>query len=294
MRLMVHLGFHKTASTFFQNLLNDHHGPLRERGIYYQHQPDYPAHRATAWALMRGETGPLETMLADARDGGCHTVFLSAEDLEAAICTPLPARALERAAARGGVGEIEWHLTVREPGAYFASLFAQLQHHCYADALSLFYEVMRKGYVFMHDPEPALDLPYWYYCFDYHRLIGAFAAATPHPVIVHDYADDEPYPNWRMADRMGVLELLSVLPREERRNRRLDERAVLRGYRDRLAEVLPGWADYLVAGPAIEAALQASGAAIDDYAAMVGRRYGPSWRAALEAFGSAARPIELA
>ncbi len=53
---------------------------------------------------------------------------------------------------------------------------------------------------------------YWFYCFDYHAYIAGFAARTAHKVVVHDYADADPYPGWRMIDRLGALDAITRLP----------------------------------------------------------------------------------
>src|SRR5258706_3853942 len=222
MRLIIHLGFHKTASTHLQHLLNGNAGALADRGIWYQHQAGYPAHHFAAWALMLGDAIQLEVMIRNAAAHNCHSVILSSEDLEAVPFNPQITALIEITAARLGVTEIEWHIVLREPGAYFSSLLAQLQHHVYGDSLVMLTEVMRKGMLFIADPlAGAAGTPYWFYCFDHYRHIAALAANTQHPVIVHDYADADPYPGWRLLDRPGALDAIVALPDGEDMNRRL-------------------------------------------------------------------------
>jgi hypothetical protein len=175
---------------------------------------------------------------------------------------------------------------VREPGGYFASLFSQLQYHLYADATQLFYEVMRRGVAHFPDPFMGAETPYWYYVFDYQRLIGDFAASTPHPVVVHDYADRQPFPGWRIAERLAVLDVLARLPGEADRNRRLDAPAVVQGYMDRMEEVLPDPELRAALRAGMEANVRAGLASVDAYAAAVGGRYRDSWRAALSRFAA--------
>src|SRR3546814_5872003 len=57
-----------------------------------------------------------------------------------------------RVAADHGFDEIEWHAVIREPGAYFESLHSQLSWHTYADSLTMFSEIMKKGVLFLPEP----------------------------------------------------------------------------------------------------------------------------------------------
>ena len=281
MRLIVHLGFHKTASTYLQHLLNGNAAALAARGIWYQRQKHYPAHHQAAWALLNGDGLQLETMLRAATLGGCDTVILSSEDLEAIPFNPDVATTIEATAAAMGVTEIEWHIVVREPGAYFASLHAQLQHHVYADTLAMLRDVLKKGVVFIPDPlagEPGA--PYWFYCFDHHAYIAGFAARTAHKVVVHDYADADPYPGWRMIDRLGALDAITRLPDAAGENRRLGADAVEAGYR---ARILDATGEAL--SPDFDALIAANLAAVPEAARIVGERFADSYCEAVAAFG---------
>ena len=280
MRLIVHLGFHKTASTYLQHLLNGNARALAARGIWYQPQKHYPAHHQAAWALLNGDGIHLEMMLRAAKLGHCDTVILSSEDLEAVPFNPDVSTTIEATAAALGVTDIEWHIVVREPGAYFASLHAQLQHHVYADTLTMLREVLKKGMVFIPDPlagEPGA--PYWFYCFDHHAYIAGFAARTRHKVVVHDYADGDPWPGWRMIDRLGALGAITRLPAAEGENRRLGADAVEAGYRARIHD-----ATGEAPSPGFEALIAANLAAVPEAARIVGDRFADSYREAMVAF----------
>lgn len=138
MRLLVHMGLHKTGSTYLQHILNDNHEALKARGIYYSPQEGYPAHHHAAWAMLGNDMMPLIRMVADARSARCDTLILSSEDLEGLLLNPGLARSIAKAAEDLRIDHLSWHICLREPGAYFESLFAQLQHHVYADSLVLF------------------------------------------------------------------------------------------------------------------------------------------------------------
>jgi hypothetical protein len=291
MRLIVHLGFHKTGSTYLQHLLNKNSEALTDVGIWYEKQEGYPAHHFTAWALLMGDAARLTAMLAAARDAGCHTAILSSEDLEAVPFNPQVARLIEQTAQAAGVTELEWHIALREPGAYFASLHAQLHHHVCADSLAMLTEVMRKGALFIPDPLPGGGgTPYWFYSFDHHRTVATFARTTPHPVIVHDFADADPYPGWRLIERLGAADALTQFPDQEARNARCDEVAVATGMCQRVLEALDDASEALMLAPWIEQSLRANLAAVPVFADSVGRRFGASYRAAIREFGTAGSP----
>jgi len=173
MQLLVHIGLHKTGSTYLQYLLNGNHAALARAGFWYAPQPGYPAHHHAAWRLLAGDGAPLAAMIADARQAGCHTLILSSEDLEGALHDPRPLAAIAAAAREGGVDAVAWHVVLREAGAVFASLFAQLQHHIYADSLQMFHDCLRRGHLFYDQPMPGEGTPYWYYSFDVARDLGA-------------------------------------------------------------------------------------------------------------------------
>lgn len=297
MRLIVHLGFHKTGSTYLQHLLNLNHDPLRASGVYYERQDDYPAHHLAAWDILRGDTLRLRTMLEAARAAGCHTTILSSEDLEGLIFDPAAVCAIEDEALASGVTQIEWHLCLRDPGEYFSSLYAELQHHVFADAAAMLFDVLRDGMIMMLDPlRGEGGTPFWCYCFDPHRYVAAFATRTEHPVFAHDYRDAHPYPGWRMIERVGALDAIRRIPGAEARNARLAAAAVQEGHRDQILRLLPDQAQRQMVLPLIQAHVAQSSASISGYAKVVSHVFAPSTEAALREFsptaGGNSDPVE--
>ena len=62
MRLIVHMGFHKTASTHLQALMNANHAAMAERGVWYEPR-QYAAHHdiarlAAAYAFRIAQNHP--------------------------------------------------------------------------------------------------------------------------------------------------------------------------------------------------------------------------------------------
>lgn len=284
MRLIVHMGFHKTASTHLQDLMNRNQPRLAERGVWYQPEPGYPAHHGTANPLLVGDTARFEAMIDDARAAGCHSLIFSSENLEGLVFNASIAELLERTAADKGVTAIEWHAVIREPGAYFESIHPQLSWHTYADGLHMFAEVMKKGVLFLPEPHPGDDAtPYWFFCFDYHPFLSGFAAGRS--LFVHDYADRAPYPGWRMIDRLGLLDCMVAKAEGDGLNHRLAPERVAKFFRKRLREAAGDPETWAMVREAVRAHMAANLATVPVYARAVGERYGESYHAALAAFG---------
>ncbi|MEL7218566.1 MAG: hypothetical protein AAGK01_09070 [Pseudomonadota bacterium] len=284
MKLIIHPGLHKTGSTYLQHVLNDNHAQLAAHGVWYQPQNGYPAHHAAAWRILLGDEQPLVAMIEQARSSDCHTVILSSEDLEGALYDDRPLHAIDDAANQIGVAKIEWHVTLRDPGEAFASLFAQLQHHVYADAFQLFYDAMRRGFVHMAAPMPDEGTPYWYYCFDHLTDLSRLNERSGAPVIAHDFQAKAAFPGAGLLGHLGVLDAISALPDSSARNARPQRDDIIRGYVLRVAEAIPDEQHQQRVIEGFLGGLENSLDQIATYAEMIGERYGDSHRAALARF----------
>ena len=284
MKLIVHLGLHKTGSTYFQHVLNDHAHRFAKHGLYYEPQEGYPAHHFAAWRLLEGDARPLAGMIAAARQARCDRVLISSEDLEGALYDRRPIQAILTAAREDRVDAIEWHVTLREPGSAFASLFAQLQHHVYADATALFYDVMRRGFIHIDRPMPDAGTPYWYYSFDHQRDLDRLAELTGTAPIVQSFDERSPFPAWRILEREGLLDLVGEMPGDEARNRRLEPMEVGRGYVERMLEAIPAEQDREVIVEPLTDCLRAGLDHLNEFARIVGERWGESHRQAMKAY----------
>lgn len=286
MRMIIHPGLHKTGSTYLQHVLNDNADAMRERGVYYQKQPGYPAHHEAAWEILRGNPAPLMAMIDEAQQTGCHTLILSSEDLEGALYDDRPLAAVKSSAFAGRIAQVEWHVVLREPGAAFASLFAQLQHHVYADAFALLYDAMRRGFVHMAAPMPDAGTPYWYYSFEHARDLERLAQRTGAAVIAHDFAAPAPFPGAGLLEQLGVLDAATILPGKEARNARPEREAIIRGFVERVAEAIPDDTAQEAILPGFLSALENGLDNIDTYGAIVTTRYAQSHREALATFAA--------
>ncbi|MEM9500991.1 MAG: hypothetical protein AAF941_04020 [Pseudomonadota bacterium] len=286
MKLIIHPGLHKTGSTYLQHVLNSNHAQLAARGVWYQPQKGYPAHHFAAWRILLGDPQPLEAMVNEARDAKCDTVILSSEDLEGALYDERPLRAIDAAATSARINEIEWHIVLRDPGAAFASLFAQLQHHVYADAFQLFYDVMRRGFAYIATPMPGSGTPYWYYCFDYLRDLTHLHDWACAPVIAHDFAAKAAFPGAGILERAGVLDAIETLPGPEARNARPTRDDIIRGFVARVTDVVPEDADQRRIVEGFLGCLENGLDNIETYAELVSASYSDKARAALAKFGA--------
>lgn len=286
MRLIVHMGLHKTGSTYLQHVMNDNHDVLLRNGVYYERQPGYPAHHFAAWDILRGDASPIMRMIADARLSRCHTTVLSSEDLEGAVFYQNAVTVIEAAAAEANVETLEWHMCVREPGDVFGSLYAQLQHHVYADPVAMLCEVLRDGMMMVIDPTPGGGaMPFWGFVFDHYRYISRFAHQTRHPVILHDFRDDLPFPGANILSHIRVLDDLESLPGEAALNRRLSPSQVRHGHADQVLSLLSTEGQRKRLSGLIREHVRRSSAAIDSYAEAVREQFDGSMQAALKEFG---------
>lgn len=284
MKLVIHPGLHKTGSTYLQHALNDNRAALVRHGVYYQHQPGYPAHHHAAWRVLLGDPQPLVAMAGQARKAGCDTVLFSSEDLEGALYDDRPLHAIESAMREAGICEVEWHVVLREPGAAFASLFAQLQHHVYADAFQLFYDVMRRGFIHIEKPMPDIGTPYWYYSFDHHADLLRLEQRSGARVIAHNFAAKSAFPGAGMLDHLGVLDALEVLPGNAARNARPERDDIIRGFVARVSEAVPDRDQQRRVTDGFLACLESGLEHAGTYAQTIAERYGANHKAALARF----------
>ena len=103
-RLVVHVGPHKTGSTSVQQALAAARESLAERGVWYPPSlpgATWPIQHADAWLLLRhGRRAEFDRWLDDCRDQalgrGCDTLLLSSENFHAPRTRPALAAALAR------------------------------------------------------------------------------------------------------------------------------------------------------------------------------------------------------
>lgn len=210
MKLVMHLGTHKTGTTTFQRILSNNHYRLMENGIWWE--LEYPIHHHAAWEVMSGGHGTLDTMVSNARRHGCGAVIVSSEEFEGSLKFHGMLDVLQQAVRHNGITSIEWHVTLRNPGEYFASLYCELQKHFFQDLDQMYHDVRKKGYLHIDRPFADRPAPFCCFIFDYFRYLGEFrqqlAARDLGTLFVHDYTEEGPFPGWRILEPFNVIDQL--------------------------------------------------------------------------------------
>jgi len=189
MRLVLHIGLHKTASTAFQTLCRDNADALLRSGAFWRVHDGYPAHHPEAWSLLRGEAGAITDYVADARDAGAQVAILSSEELDYVLHVPQKAQVIEAEARAAGVTDIIWVAALRRPSEAFRSHISELtKHGIHLDPLQGYLEVMRSGGLhFTGRHNGGAQFWNWFFTFDYDRYIVRLRDAVRGRVLAYDY-----------------------------------------------------------------------------------------------------------
>lgn len=132
MKLIIHCGLHKTATTSFQNLCAENRSLLRSLGIHYPKFGESNQHSGLMHEAQVSGMDTLGTYLAECRAeaaGNCHTVLLSGEDFENCIADLALATDVETIAKKSGFASVEWVLVTRPSGDILDSLYAEMSRH---------------------------------------------------------------------------------------------------------------------------------------------------------------------
>ena len=189
MRLILHIGLHKTASTAFQTLCRDNAAALGASGVFWRVHDGYPAHHDEAWSLLRGEAGAISDYVAEARAAGAQTAILSSEELDYVLHVPQKALAMEAEARDAGVTDVIWAAALRRPSEAFRSHISELtKHGIHLDPLQGYLEIMRSGGLhFTGRHNGGAQFWNWYFTFDYDRYVTRLRDTVPGQVLAYDY-----------------------------------------------------------------------------------------------------------
>jgi hypothetical protein len=88
MRLTIHAGTHKTASTFLQHVLVLNQKLLAQHGIYTQPDAMMTGNHGTAWMTLLEDYRHVEAHVREAVRHGRGAALLSSEDFETLIFDP--------------------------------------------------------------------------------------------------------------------------------------------------------------------------------------------------------------
>ena len=137
MRLVIHAGPRKTATTSFQRGCD----AARSAGVL--HKVFYPQlsldgvavfqHSPLVWMLQEGGQkqllSVLQVMHAQACEAGCDSVFLSGEDFENFLVDEMSHSCFEQLVQQAGFRYPEWVLVERDPVDRLQSLYSEFSKH---------------------------------------------------------------------------------------------------------------------------------------------------------------------
>ena len=127
MKLHIHAGLHKTATSSFQLFCDKNRKQLTELGLLYP-KFRFWQHGELAWWLQQGREDDVRDHLLSIRrnNHGCHSCLLSGEDFENYILDVHTASTFEKIALASGFESVSWHIVTREIDAMVQSLYGEL------------------------------------------------------------------------------------------------------------------------------------------------------------------------
>ena len=129
MKLLMHIGTHKTATTTFQKLCTDHRNLLSTHGINFPNYNDWDQHSYAAWTVQRREISEVRLFLTsiytDSQKSGCKVTLLSGEDFENFLVDLHLAKEFTEIALEVGFEDVEWVVVKRDALDYLKSIYAE-------------------------------------------------------------------------------------------------------------------------------------------------------------------------
>ena len=174
MKLVIHMGLHKTATTSFQHFLHLNKNVLLDAGVIYPEIEQNESHWLIPYEILRNNWSFLEEYmkhtLNTARLRNVKTVLLSSEDFETLLLESFRAAQFEKLARGLGYSEIHWICVLRSQWDYFNSLYAEMsKHKACLNYLMAGQEVFNYGEISI-----AANGFRWRFAFDYDSIIERF------------------------------------------------------------------------------------------------------------------------
>ena len=133
MRLIIHAGLHKTATTSFQRLCFNNVSILAKGGLLYPNLDNKINHNKIAiWVQSNYKKRLYDFLQVNfqlALQNGLHSVLISAEDLENVLIDILDAKEFNIMAQEIGFDNIDWIFIRRSSFDYLQSIYAELSKH---------------------------------------------------------------------------------------------------------------------------------------------------------------------
>ena len=130
MKLIVHAGTHKTATTSFQRLCYNNFENLIASRVLYPKYRNWKQHSYLAWQFQRQNQPVISDFFHEVKNAieafGCEKAILSGEDFENSLIDHTMANNLENTARLAGFNEIEWVFVRRQPSQYLQAIYGEL------------------------------------------------------------------------------------------------------------------------------------------------------------------------
>ena len=174
MKLVIHIGLHKTGTTSFQNFLHFNRDSLLEAGVFYPEMGEHESHWVIPNQIIRNNwdyvKNYMKDSLSNARKANVNTVFISSEDFELFLFEGYLASKFENLVLDLGYSKIYWVSVLRNQCEYFNSIYSEMSKNkvClnYATAGE---EILNFGEISM-----GTNVYRWRFAFDYDIIIQRF------------------------------------------------------------------------------------------------------------------------
>lgn len=207
MKLIIHAGLHKTATTSFQQLCRRNPAEVHRCGIHYPNRPEQYQHSWLAWLMQKKKIEEvenfLEVALKQSMEANVAATLISGEDFENMLVDWHEAQALEDIAWQAGFTEIQWTVVTRPSHEYYDSLYSELSKHDF----TLDYAKTAEA-ILNHGQLTAMNANYCYrFVFDIQRFLQGFKGAVTGHVEHIQYTDFiQVYPGRKLLQIAGASE----------------------------------------------------------------------------------------
>ena len=172
-KVVFHLGLHKTATTSFQTILLNNRDNLLQNGIYYPIYPDFkgPGHHIIAKDVSKRNFKLFINSLEEGIKSlnGKGIILFSSEKFENYLKETSFPKYLEQIIKIYNIKNIEWHACTRNQFLYLKSLYWQLSRVVLVSFYKMSKDIIRNGYYEVGGPRNRKI-----FIFDYSKFFNEF------------------------------------------------------------------------------------------------------------------------
>ncbi|MBO6865609.1 MAG: hypothetical protein JJ877_01085 [Thalassococcus sp.] len=132
MKLIIHCGLHKTATTAFQRICSDNRALLAENAILYPHYDETKQHSKLMHKIQADGIDSFRLFLRECinlHQANIDTILLSGEDFENCLLDTATAIQIENEARHAGIQQVTWIFVHRPMYEYVESLYSEMSKH---------------------------------------------------------------------------------------------------------------------------------------------------------------------